>query len=116
MVNVVFLGFYAALIRAASFISVGHRQSWGSEEQGSEDVCLHVTLCEPGNWAGREWHMDGLLPQDAYAPRAMTQPPAFTGYAQVRQTVGYAASAVSRLAPSEQGGSVVQNDVYHERI
>ena len=114
MVRVVFPGFYAALIRAASYISVDKRQR-GNEERGSENVCLHVALCDPGDSSGLEWHLDGLLPQGAYAPRAMTQPPAFTGYAEVRQTVGYAAKPVSELASWERGGSVAQSDVFRER-
>jgi hypothetical protein len=115
MVRVAFRGFYAALIRAASLISVDQRDSWGNEERGSENVCLHVALCDPGDSSGLEWHMDGLLPEGAYAPRAMTQPPAFTGYAEVRQTVGYAANPVSELASWERGGSVAQSDVFPER-
>ncbi|MFM0124434.1 hypothetical protein P0D73_37075 [Paraburkholderia sp. RL18-101-BIB-B] len=114
MVRVVFPGFYAALLQAASYISVDKGQS-GNEERGSENVCLHVALCDPGDWSGLEWHTDGLLPQGPYAPRAMTHPPAFTGYAEVRQTVGYAENPVSGLASWERGGSVAQSDVIRER-
>jgi hypothetical protein len=115
MMKVVLTRFYAALIRAASFISVGQRNSLYNEKYGSGNVCQHVALREPGDWAGGEWHMHGLPPQGAYAPRAMTQPPAFTGYAEVHQTVGYAASAVCRLVSKKRGAGVVQNGVHQER-
>jgi hypothetical protein len=49
MVRVAFRGFYAALIRAASLISVDQRDSWGNEERGSENVCLHVACATGGN-------------------------------------------------------------------
>lgn len=115
MVRVVLPGFYAALIRAASLTSAAQRQNWGNEERRPESVCLYVDLCEPGDWSGLEWHMDGLLPQGAYAPRAMTQPPAFTGYAEVLQTAGYTANPVSGFASLERGDSVAQSDVFRER-
>jgi hypothetical protein len=49
------------------------------------------------------------------APRAMTQPPTFAGYAEVRQTAGYAANPLFELASWERGGSVAQSDVIRER-
>jgi hypothetical protein len=45
----------------------------------------------------------------------MTQPPTFAGYAEVRQTAGYAANPLFELASWERGGSVAQSDVIRER-
>jgi hypothetical protein len=114
MMKVVFPGFYAALIRADSFISVVERNGLRNEKYGSENVFHHVAMCEPGDWAACEWHMHGLPPQGAYSPLATTKPPAFTGYAEVHQTVDYAASAVSKLVSKMRGAGVVQNDVHQE--
>jgi hypothetical protein len=115
MVRTVFPSFYAALVRAASFISLAQRQSSGDGTSASEDARLCVDPCESRDRVDFEWHMDGLLPQGAYAPRAMTQPPAFNGYATVHQTARYVATSMSGFASWERRGSAAKANVFQQR-
>jgi hypothetical protein len=115
MVRVVYPGFCAALIRVASLVSAGQGQSRRNKDRGGEDGSLCVAVCESGDWPDVGWHMEGLLPRGEYAPRAITQPPAFTGYAEVRQNVGYLVGHVPGPASRERSGRAAKNDVFQQR-